>query len=92
LHKGTIEQTGLLQQLADKYSKTPYQIAINWLLSQPNVVTIPKTTQVVHLEENLGALGWQLSNDDMTLLTKDFPNQQYLSERVPLTYEADVPV
>jgi diketogulonate reductase-like aldo/keto reductase len=92
LHKGTIDQTGMLQQLADKYGKTPYQVAINWLLSQPNVVTIPKTTQVAHLEENLGAIGWELSGEDMAILTTNFPNQQYVSQRVPLTYKSDTPV
>lgn len=91
LHKGTIDQTGMLQELAEKYSKTPYQVAINWLLSQPNVVTIPKTTQVAHLEENLGAIGWELSAEDMERLTKDFPDQQFVSQRVSLDYAADVP-
>lgn len=90
LHKGAIDQGGILQELADKYGKTPYQIALNWLLTQPNVITIPKTSSVEHLEENLGALGWELSAEDMARLTKGFPDQQQHSARVPLDYAADV--
>jgi diketogulonate reductase-like aldo/keto reductase len=54
------------------------------------MITIPKTTSVEHLEENLGALGWELSKEDMENLTKDFPGQYFESDRVPLDYEADV--
>ena len=91
LGKGTMERGSILQEMAEKYGKTPYQIALNWLITQQNVVTIPKTTQVAHLEENLGALGWELSPEDLARLTKDFPGQQATSARVPLDYAADVP-
>lgn len=90
LHKGAIDQGGILEEMARKYGKTPYQIAINWLITQPNIVTIPKTTQLQHLEENLGALGWELSAEDVARLTKEFPDQQAVSTRVPLDYAADV--
>lgn len=91
LQKGALEQAGVLHEVAQKYDKTAYQIALNWLITQKNVVTIPKTTQVSHLEENLGALGWELSHDDMERLRREFPDQQLISARVPLDYAADVP-
>lgn len=90
LSKGTLENALILQELARKYKKTSYQIALNWLIAQDNVVTIPKTTQVKHLEENLGALGWVLEPDDVQDLSDKFPNQRLVSDRVPLSYEADV--
>lgn len=92
LSKGALEQADILQEMAEKYDKTQYQIALNWLISQKNVVTIPKTTQLAHLEENLRALGWELSTEDMDRLTREFPNQQITSQRVPLDYAAEVPV
>lgn len=92
LQKGELEKAEILQKLADKYKKTPYQIALNWLLSQNGVVTIPKTTQVKHLDENLESFGWKISDDDMKNLTENFPGQYNSSERVPLDYEADVEV
>jgi diketogulonate reductase-like aldo/keto reductase len=90
LEKGLLDAGEMLQELAKKYNKTPYQIALNWVIAQPNVITIPKTTRIEHLEENLGALGWELEPEDLDRLTKDFPGQKTISDRVPLDYEADV--
>ena len=90
LSKGGLESVTILQEIARKYGKTPYQVALNWLIAQPNVITIPKTTHVEHLEENLGALGWSLSDEDMEKLTNGFPYQLQVSDRVPLDYEADI--
>ena len=74
--------------MAQKYGKTPYQIALNWLLSQPYVITIPKTSKPEHLDENLGALGWELDVQDWQRLSDEFPGQTQVSDRVPLDYEA----
>jgi diketogulonate reductase-like aldo/keto reductase len=90
LEKGALDDGGILQTIAEKYDKTPYQVAINWLINQPNVVTIPKTTNLEHLKENLGALGWGLSPEDEKKLAEEFPNQQSKSARVPLDYPADI--
>lgn len=85
LSKGMLsENVSVLREIAEKYGKTPYQIALNWLLAQQNVITIPKTTSVEHLEENLGALGWELAAEDVQRLTDEYPNQQLVSERRPL--------
>lgn len=92
LQKGQLEQAEILKKLAVKYNKTPYQIALNWLIAQEGVVTIPKTTRIEHLEENLGSIGWTLDESDMNDLTQNFPGQSNVSERVPLDYEADVEV
>ncbi|MDH5754135.1 MAG: aldo/keto reductase [Candidatus Bathyarchaeota archaeon] len=73
--KGELAKPGikLLDELAEKYGKTQAQIAINWLSSKPNIVTIPKAVKVEHIKENLGAIGWRLSEEDMRRLDYDFP-------------------
>src|SRR4030042_6295028 len=63
----------VLEKLGKKYEKTGSQIAINWLISQENVVTISKTRNIDHLKENLGALNWKMDESDVDLLTKHFP-------------------
>ena len=63
----------ILGKLSKKYSKTGNQIAINWLVSQENVVTISKTRNIDHLKENLGALNWKMERSDIDLLTNHFP-------------------
>jgi diketogulonate reductase-like aldo/keto reductase len=90
LSKGALENAPILDEMAKKYDKTPYQVALNWLIVQPNVITIPKTTHKKHLEENLGALGWELSAEDAEQLSQEFPNQKPVSDRVPLNYAADI--
>lgn len=90
LEKGALENAEILKEMAKKYSKTPYQVAINWLILQKNVITIPKTTNPEHLEENLGAIGWKLSVEDIKRLANEFPNQKRISDRVPLNYKADI--
>lgn len=86
LQKGILLESGgdLVEQLAKKYHKTPAQIALNWLISQENVVTLSKTTYKEHLLENLGALDWQMDLDDIKRLDLEYPNQEEISDAVPL--------
>lgn len=63
-----LEPNELLDSLVQKYGKTKAQIALNWLISKPNVVVIPKSTNPEHLKENLGAIGWQMDDADIELL------------------------
>jgi len=77
--------TEVINKIAKKYEKTAAQIAINWLISQPNVITLAKSSNPEHLEENLGSVGWELSKEDIEILQKNFPNQQEVSDCVPLS-------
>lgn len=62
----------IMKEMCEKYHKTPIQVAINWLISQPSVVAIPKMKNYKHLKENLGALNWQMTKEDIEKLRKDF--------------------
>ncbi len=64
-------QFPLLDEMAKKYNKTPSQIALNWCLSK-NIAVIPKMTSAVHIQENLGALGWKISEEDSNALELGF--------------------
>ena len=74
----------VLKEVCDKYQKTPAQIALNWLISQPNAVTLSKMTNGAHLIENLGAVGWQMASEDIEKLRHKYPNQQEVSNVAPL--------
>jgi aryl-alcohol dehydrogenase-like predicted oxidoreductase len=54
-----------LNELGDKYAKTPAQVALNWLMCQPGVIPIPGVKNRTQVEQNAGALGWELSADDV---------------------------
>ncbi|MDJ0687422.1 MAG: aldo/keto reductase [Xenococcaceae cyanobacterium MO_188.B32] len=58
-----------LQQLGEKYQKTTVQVALNWLIAQGNVIPIPGAKNARQAEENAGAMGWQLSPEDVGQLS-----------------------
>jgi diketogulonate reductase-like aldo/keto reductase len=63
-----LKSNPILDELSKKYNKTKAQIAINWLVSKKGIITIPKSTNIEHLKENLGAVGWNLSDEDIKFL------------------------
>ncbi|HEV3113803.1 MAG TPA: aldo/keto reductase [Candidatus Binataceae bacterium] len=63
------QASGPVGEIAARHRATPGQIALAWLLSRgPNVVVIPGTTSIAHLEENVGAARLQLSAADVAAL------------------------
>ncbi len=65
-HKG-------LAEVAARHGATPAQVALAWLLRQDGMMVIPKATQAAHVRENLGALGLELTEDDLAALDRAFP-------------------
>jgi pyridoxine 4-dehydrogenase len=62
---------GPVGAIASRLGATPGQIALAWLLSRgPNVVVIPGTTSIEHLEENVGAGAIELTRDDVAALDR----------------------
>lgn len=56
----------LIKTIASEKSATPAQIALAWLLAQkPWIVPIPGTTKLNRLQENIGAVSIQLTNEDL---------------------------
>jgi len=56
----------LLQEIAAQKNATPAQVALAWLLAQKSwIVPIPGTTKLHRMEENLGAVRVELTNDDL---------------------------
>ena len=60
---------GVLAQIATSHSVTPTQVALAWLLQlAPNIVLIPGTTMIAHLEDNVSAISLRLSVSEITQL------------------------
>jgi diketogulonate reductase-like aldo/keto reductase len=80
-------QTGvysILDETAAKLGKTNVQIALNWLISQPNVVALVKSSNPQHIDEALGAAGWEMPAETIEHLRANFPEQRRVSDVVPL--------
>ena len=61
--------TGSLAAIATRLGATPAQVALAWLLHRsPNVVIIPGTTTISHLEENIAAANVALAPGDIAAL------------------------
>jgi diketogulonate reductase-like aldo/keto reductase len=61
-----------LKQVAKQVGKSVAQVALNWCISQRNVIAIPKSSNLKRIEENCGASGWRLSADQLNVLDKAF--------------------
>jgi myo-inositol catabolism protein IolS len=64
-----------LGEVARTHRKTPAQVALRWLIEQPGVVTIPGAKRPQQVEENAGAMGWQLTEQEwqkLNSLTTEF--------------------
>ena len=55
--------------LMNKYNKTPGQIILNWEADQ-GIVTIPGTSNPKRMEENIGALDFKMTEEDIESLNK----------------------
>ena len=63
-----------LRTAAGRLGRTPAQVALAWMLSlRPNVVLIPGTSSVRHLEDNLAAADIDLDDDTRQQLDQAAP-------------------
>jgi diketogulonate reductase-like aldo/keto reductase len=70
LYDGRSRRARILMEIAKRYSKTPIQVALNWVIWHEHVITIPKSIRREHLEENAEAAGWKLDEKDYKLLAE----------------------
>lgn len=62
---------GTLTEIATHYGVKPNQIALSWMLHRAlNIILIPGTTTISHLEENIAAASIALTADDIKLLNE----------------------
>ena len=64
--KANMALVDLLREWAKRKEATPAQIALAWLLAQkPWIVPIPGTTNLQHLDEDLGALSVKFTSEEL---------------------------
>lgn len=77
-----------LKQFAERKHATPAQIALSWLLAQkPWIVPIPGTTKLHRLEENIGAVAVELTDDDLREIETAASKIPIQGERYPEALE-----
>lgn len=71
--QGRFRSHPVLEEIARATGATPRQVVLRFLVRHPVVVTIPKASQVSHVEENTGAGDLQLTEDDIQRMDATFP-------------------
>lgn len=62
-------QSGVLSDVAASLGATPMQVALAWLLQRaPNILLIPGTSSVAHLQQNLASAQLRLPADAVARL------------------------
>ena len=62
-----------IKKVAARHNATPAQIALAWLLRQPDLVVIPKASKPEHIRDNHAALDIELTGQDLKELDQAFP-------------------
>ena len=60
----------LLREIGGRYSKSPNQVALRWLMENPIVLPIPGAKNGKQAEENAGALSFSLTAQEMDMLSQ----------------------
>ena len=69
----TMLRSTQLLQVAARHDASAAQIALAWLLHQPDTLVIPKSINPAPIEENLAALEISLGQQDIVDLDQAFP-------------------
>jgi len=73
---GELLKSSVIAKVAENHGASPAQIALAWLLHQPETVVIPKSARLKRIEDNLAALDIKLSAGDLQDLDSAFPAPQ----------------
>jgi diketogulonate reductase-like aldo/keto reductase len=81
IEQGQLLKHKTLKAIAQERGISAAQVAIAWLLHQDQVIVIPKSSRIDHVEQNRAALDLKLSAEELQLLNTAFPQP---TQSVPL--------
>ena len=67
-----VNKKNIITEIARKYEKTISQIVLNWLVSHPCVIAIPKALRPEHIRQNAEAADFELDDEDIQLIDRTF--------------------
>lgn len=82
--KANMQFVSALQNIANKKNCTAAQLVLAWLLAQnEHIMPIPGTRQIQHLQENIGAVGVNLTQEDLTEIELACQLMPMIGQRLP---------
>jgi len=73
IEQGRLSSHTILEAVAAGHAATPAQVALAWVLRQPGVIAIPKSSDPEHVIENRAAFEVPLTSGDLAWLDLAFP-------------------
>ena len=70
LARGRVFRDPVLREIAAAHGKSPGQVAIRWLIQQPNVAAIPRSSSPANAAANNDVFDFALSREEMERITK----------------------
>ncbi len=64
LAQGEVLRDRVVREIAEAHGRTPAQVALRWLLDQPNVAAVPKASSREHRAANLDVFDFELTDED----------------------------
>lgn len=78
---GKVVGDSVLETIAAAHKKTAAQVALRWLISQPGVVAIPRSSKIERLRENLDVFDFELTAAEMDKISRlKRPNSRIINE------------
>lgn len=71
--KSKLLKSESVNKVAEKHGITPIQVLLCFVLSQNNMIAIPKASKLEHMKQNIQCLDVSLDEKDLELLNKEFP-------------------
>jgi diketogulonate reductase-like aldo/keto reductase len=65
LARGEVLRDPVIQKIAKGYGKTAAQVALKWLIQQPDVGVVPRALEFSEIEENIDIFDFELGEDEM---------------------------
>jgi diketogulonate reductase-like aldo/keto reductase len=73
IDQGALLDRAALRDMAERRGVAPAQLALAWMLAQPGVMALPKSSDLLHLQQNWQAAGLSLRVDERAELDRLFP-------------------
>lgn len=91
VYAGNLAQLEAVRAVAREAGCSLAQLALAWLLHQgDDIIPIPGTTRIDHLDEDLGALTVRLTAQQLSALNDLLTRTQITGDRYPLSSQAEV--
>jgi len=72
-HGRGLLENATLKKIAKRHDATAAQIALAWVLRQPDVITVPKASNEKHVRDNVRSIDIELTKEDFADLDREFP-------------------